>query len=168
MADKSVIVIGAGLAGLSTGCYARMNGCDVRIFEHHSVPGGVVAAWRRGEYLIDGGVHFVMGFREGQPSRRLLEELGIIPACKIIEMTSYARFTDELTDRTIDITRDLDRLAADLKAISPRDAPIVDRLIAGARAMQASGFGDMGMEKPPELIGFVDRIKQMWAMRGML
>jgi thioredoxin reductase len=41
MPDRSII-IGAGLAGLSTGCYARMNGYSSRIFEHHSVPGGGV------------------------------------------------------------------------------------------------------------------------------
>ena len=26
MAEKSIIIIGAGIAGLSTGCYAQMNG----------------------------------------------------------------------------------------------------------------------------------------------
>jgi phytoene dehydrogenase-like protein len=36
MAEKSIIVIGAGLAGLSTGCYAQMNGYRAHIFEHHS------------------------------------------------------------------------------------------------------------------------------------
>ncbi|MHB0978870.1 MAG: NAD(P)-binding protein [Thermoleophilia bacterium] len=41
----SVIVIGAGLGGLSSGIYARLNGYDVRLFEHHSHPGGVAAWW---------------------------------------------------------------------------------------------------------------------------
>jgi monoamine oxidase len=40
MAD-SIIIIGAGLAGLSTGCYAQMNGYQSYIFEHHDRPGGV-------------------------------------------------------------------------------------------------------------------------------
>ena len=43
MSDKSIIIIGAGLAGLSAGCYAQMNGYRARIFEHHSKPGGVAA-----------------------------------------------------------------------------------------------------------------------------
>ena len=37
---KKVIIIGGGLAGLSAGCYAAMNGFETQIFEHHSVPGG--------------------------------------------------------------------------------------------------------------------------------
>ena len=54
MSKKSIIIIGAGLAGLATGVYAQLNGYDSRIFEHHSKPGGVAAVWRRGEYFIDG------------------------------------------------------------------------------------------------------------------
>jgi len=68
VSDKSVVVIiGAGLAGLAAGVYAQMNGYRSHIFEHHSRPGGVAAAWRRGDYLIDGGIHFLMGHRPGQP-----------------------------------------------------------------------------------------------------
>jgi len=42
LAGKSIIIIGAGLAGLSTGCYARMNGYSTRIFESHTLPGGAL------------------------------------------------------------------------------------------------------------------------------
>ncbi|MGD8489293.1 MAG: NAD(P)/FAD-dependent oxidoreductase, partial [Anaerolineae bacterium] len=65
MDRETVIIIGAGLAGLSAGCFAQMNGYRSRIFEHHSRPGGVAAAWKRGEYLIDGGIHFVMAHKPG-------------------------------------------------------------------------------------------------------
>jgi len=41
--EKSLIITGAGLAGLSTGCYAQMNGYQSHIFEHRTVPGGVAA-----------------------------------------------------------------------------------------------------------------------------
>jgi uncharacterized protein with NAD-binding domain and iron-sulfur cluster len=46
VAEKQIIVVGAGLAGLSTGCYAWMNGYRCRIFEHHSKPGGGVPPCR--------------------------------------------------------------------------------------------------------------------------
>jgi flavin-dependent dehydrogenase len=38
---KSIAVIGAGIAGPSAGCYARMNGFDTIIFELHDKPGGL-------------------------------------------------------------------------------------------------------------------------------
>jgi len=39
MPSKSIIIIGAGLAGLSTGCYSQMNGYKTRIFEMQNKPG---------------------------------------------------------------------------------------------------------------------------------
>lgn len=41
---KSIIIVGAGLAGLSAACYARMNGYDSTIFEMHALPGGCCTA----------------------------------------------------------------------------------------------------------------------------
>ena len=45
--NKSMIIVGAGIAGLSTGCYAQMNGYQSTIFEMHSIPGGLCTAWKR-------------------------------------------------------------------------------------------------------------------------
>lgn len=42
MTKSSVIVIGAGLGGLSTGINAQRNGYQWRIFEHARHPGGVL------------------------------------------------------------------------------------------------------------------------------
>jgi phytoene desaturase len=148
MSEKSIIIIGAGLAGLSTGCYAQMNGYSSRIFEHHSAPGGVVAAWRRKDYLIDGGIHFLMGHKPGQPVYDLYRELGATEGSRFLDMMSYARYVDEITDRSVNVTPDLDRLAADLKSWSPADAPTIDDLIAGARAMRRSGMSGLDMAKP--------------------
>jgi phytoene dehydrogenase-like protein len=41
MEEKPIIIIGAGLAGLSAGCYGRMNGYRTLIFEMHDKAGGV-------------------------------------------------------------------------------------------------------------------------------
>lgn len=39
--EKSIIIIGGGIAGLSAGCYGQMNGCRTQIFEMHDKTGGV-------------------------------------------------------------------------------------------------------------------------------
>ncbi|MBN1978051.1 MAG: NAD(P)-binding protein, partial [Anaerolineae bacterium] len=39
--NKSIIIIGAGIAGLSAGCYGRMNDYQTQIFELHDKPGGL-------------------------------------------------------------------------------------------------------------------------------
>jgi len=51
---KSVIIIGAGIAGLAAGCYAQMNGYRSQIFEMHDLPGGLCTAWERRGYVFDG------------------------------------------------------------------------------------------------------------------
>ena len=48
MTEKSILIIGGGIAGLAAGCYARMNGYRAKIFEMHSLPGGLCTAWERG------------------------------------------------------------------------------------------------------------------------
>lgn len=37
---KKIIIIGAGVAGLTAGCHLQRNGYDTRIFELHTLPGG--------------------------------------------------------------------------------------------------------------------------------
>ncbi|KKM12408.1 hypothetical protein SY88_04530 [Clostridiales bacterium PH28_bin88] len=165
MATRSVIIIGAGLAGLAAGCYCQMNGYPTRIFEHHHKPGGVATTWKRKGYTIDGGIHFLMGHKPGQSIHELYRELGIHEAIRVLDMTVYGRYLDEASGRSVEITKDLDRLAAELKAFSPSDARAINDLMAGARAMQGSDMGKMGLAKPPELLGRLDGLKQMWAMR---
>ena len=168
MGTKSLIIIGAGLAGLSAGCFAQMNGYRSRIVEHHAQPGGVAAAWRRGEYLIDGGIHFVMGYKPGAGLHRLYRQLGIVPATRFVDMTTYGRFVHEDSGCSLVVGQDLDRLAADLKAAFPADARIADELVAGARSLQGLDLSEVGLSKPPELASPLDQIKDLWGMRHLL
>jgi phytoene desaturase len=167
VSKRHIVIIGAGLAGLATGCYAQMNGYQSHIFEHHSKPGGVAAAWKRADYLIDGGIHFVMGYRPGTALYNLYHELGIVPACRFVDMTTYGRFLDEASGRSVVVTRDLDRVEAGLKAVAPADSRIVDELITMARAMQGPELTDFGMGRPPELAAPLDLIKELWRMRRL-
>jgi phytoene desaturase len=49
--------------------------------------------------------------------------------------------------------------------LSPADSRIIDDLIAGARAMQGTDIGDMGMSQPRELLDLPGKLRQMWKMR---
>jgi phytoene desaturase len=167
MARKSIIIIGAGLAGLSTGCYAQMNDYRCRIFEHHTTPGGVAAWWKRKGYLIDGGIHFLMSHKPGQAAYELYRQLGTAQVNRFPDMTTYGSLIDEASGRRVTVTQDLDRLANELKAFSPADARAIDVLIGGARAMRGSDLSEMGMSKPPELMAPLDHLKEVWEMRGM-
>ena len=44
---EKVIVIGAGIAGLTAGIYALKAGFDVEIYEKNAIPGGECIGWNR-------------------------------------------------------------------------------------------------------------------------
>lgn len=167
MAEKSIIIIGAGVAGLATGCYARMNGYRTRILEHHSEPGGVAKAWQHQDYLIDGGVHYLMGHRPGSACHELYRELGIFQNRTYPDLTNYCEFTDEISGRQASFTTDLDQLARDLKQLAPEDARAIDSFIAGVRAFQRTDMFEV-MATPIELMGVLGPLKQMWKLRRVL
>ena len=168
MSERSVIVIGAGLAGLAAGVYAQTNGYRAHIFEHSSQPGGVAAWWRRGSYHIDGGIHFLMGHRPGGTLHALYRQLGTAAPETLTDMTEYGRYVDETSGKGVLLTSDLAQCAAALKGLSPADARAIDDLMAGARAFQAAGAFDVGMGEPPELAGRFDTVRQYWGMRKVL
>src|SRR4030042_3090357 len=81
--EKSIIIIGGGLTGLSAGCYGRMNGYKTSIFEMHSITGGVATAWKRKGYTIDGAMNWLMGTKPGSGNYQVWEELGATQDWKI-------------------------------------------------------------------------------------
>ena len=167
MDRSSVIVIGAGLGGLSTGIYAQKNGYQCRVLEHARHPGGVASQWKRRGYTIDGGIHFYMGYRPGGPDHDVYRELGADQEDRYSEITNYGRFVDPARNRTLDITQDLDQLASTMKSLSPKDAVFIDKIIKGAKAFRYSGM-TASMEKPPDMNRWWDTLKMMINMRGTL
>ena len=121
MEKKTVIIIVTGLAGLSAGCYTQINGYDSTILEHHSKPGGVAAAWRRKDYLIDGGIHFIMGYKPGTVLYEMFCQLGILPLCELVEITDYGVLIDERSNLRLEIDGDSDNLRRNLVKIAPAD-----------------------------------------------
>ncbi len=166
MTERSVIIIGAGLAGLAAGVHAQRNGYRARIFEHAGQAGGVAVGWRRGAYHIDGGIHFLMGHRPGSATHRIYEEVGAAGPGATVDMTEYGEYVDERTGRRLRLTADLDRFVADWTALSPADAAPMRDLVRLARELVDSPLLNMGMGDPPELAGRFGALAQLWEMRG--
>lgn len=70
-----VNIIGAGISGLTAGCYLQMNGYETEIFEKHAIPGGLCTSWKKGEYTIDGCAHWILGSDKGSSFYKLWSEL---------------------------------------------------------------------------------------------
>lgn len=160
MNQRHVVIVGGGLAGLSAGTYLRASGFRTTIVEHNLALGGVCTAWPRGEYVVDGCIHWLTG---GAYSR-FYEELGILPAVSLRTIDHWVTARDAQDGSEVAITSDLRRLGRDLRAIAPDDGEEIDRLIVGAETFVAMA--------PPtdatEISTLRDQLRQFWEMRGAL
>ncbi len=105
---KNVLIIGAGISGLSAGCYLAMNGYRVKVLEMHALPGGVCASWKRGGYLFDHCLHWVIGSGKGNSMHKLFEELGIPDTVEFYHTDRFRRIRCQGKDITI--YTDIDKL----------------------------------------------------------
>jgi len=73
----SVLVIGAGLSGLTAASLLAKRGLDVTVVEQHDRPGGAASAFRRGNVTYDSGAAMLFGFGEKgfNPHNWLMSEL---------------------------------------------------------------------------------------------
>ena len=75
---KKVMIIGAGLAGLSSGIRLQELGIESEIFELAPWAGGMCTAWERGGYRFDGCIHWMVGTLPSEPMYRTYEWAGAL------------------------------------------------------------------------------------------
>src|SRR5512139_2604894 len=124
--EKRMVIIGAGIAGLSTGCYALMNGYKTTIFEMHTLPGGLCTAWKRKGYTFDISMHILFGSRSG-PFNRMWQELGVLRDREFFYHDETARI--ESGGKSLNICRDPRRLEDQMLALSPAHAHLTKEFI---------------------------------------
>ena len=79
MADKSVIIIGGGIAGLTAAALLSCEGLTVILLESHHQLGGCAGTFRRGSYVFDVGATQVAGLEPGGIHERIFRHLQISP-----------------------------------------------------------------------------------------
>ncbi len=77
MRDHKVIVIGAGIGGLTTAAMLAKAGYQVTVLEAHVDPGGCAATFYHQGYRFDAGATLVGGFQPGGPHWQAGRLLGI-------------------------------------------------------------------------------------------
>jgi phytoene dehydrogenase-like protein len=155
---KNIIIVGAGISGLSTGYYARCNGYRTSIFEMHSIPGGLCTAWERKGFRFDISMHMLTGSVSG-PIHRLWEELGIPANFKFHYHDHMSRV--EGMGKELTLSTERKRLEEDMLAISPEDGDLIREFISllfGPDMMKAVSL------KPKELRNIRDSIRMIFAI----
>lgn len=146
MATKSLIIIGAGMAGLSAGCYAQMNGYRSQIFELHTIPGGLCTSWRRHGYLFDGGVRYLVGTHPKAKAYPMWQELGALPEGGLYQYDEFICVEDS-RGRAFHLYTDIERLKQEMWRLAPAD---YDAICTLTDALHALATFDLPLDPTPD------------------
>ncbi|SHH76228.1 phytoene desaturase family protein [Clostridium grantii] len=151
---KKVIIIGAGISGLSAGIFARKNGLDAEIFEMHSLPGGECTGWNRNGYHFDNCIHWLTGTKKGTGLYEVWKELGAFENTDVY--TAEYFFACNKEGRTLYMYKDLIKLEKHLKDISSEDKNQIENFIALIEKFQSM---EVPIEKSIDMMNIIDYIK---------
>ena len=87
-----IIVIGAGLGGLTAGAKLAREGMKVLVIEQHSQPGGCATTFRRGEFTLEVGLHEMDGPGGRDMKNRIFSELDVTGNVDFIHVPEFYRF----------------------------------------------------------------------------
>lgn len=154
---QTMIIIGAGIGALSTGCYAQMNGYRSRVFELHDVPGGCCTSWKRGEFSFDACMSWLLGSGPGNELYQIWLELGALHGK---EIRHFEMFNAVVTasGHTVRFYSDPDRLQDHLTELSPSDARRISDFCHGLRQFQKC-VAAVPFLKPIGLMGRLERLR---------
>lgn len=125
MSGKKVVIIGAGIAGLSAGCYLQMNGYESKIFELHDISGGLCTSWERKGYTFDGCIHWLVGSGPSMELYDMWTELGAInKETEIINSEIFTRIEGK-DGESFSIFTNVDKFEAEMLRLSAQDETII-------------------------------------------
>ena len=123
---KTIVIIGAGVAGLSAGIYAEQHGFHAVLLEKNSSVGGMCTGWYRKGYYLDGCVHWLTGTKEGTLLNEMWHNLDVIDKQEdICYLPSWGTF--EYEGQKVTLWRDLERAEKEWKEISPVDGKMIHK-----------------------------------------
>jgi phytoene dehydrogenase-like protein len=90
--DFDVIVVGAGMGGLSAATHLAVGGMRVLIIEQHEKVGGCTTSFSRGDYNFDAAMHVTsIGAGKNGSLRTLMDKAGISDKIKLIKVPTLGR-----------------------------------------------------------------------------
>lgn len=136
---REMIIIGAGIAGLSAGIHAQRKGFKTTILEKHSIPGGLCTSWKRGEYLIDGCIHWMAGSSPSSPLHKYWKEVGLTEDLPFVYHSIFNQLETGSygNSKTFTFFSNADILNVHLKELAPEDSEEIDLFTETIKAFSA-------------------------------
>lgn len=131
---KKIVVIGAGISGLSAGIYAARSGFDVTILEQHIVPGGLSTSWSRKGYYFEGGMHWLTGSSPKMPLNKVWLETGALQDNNPIENRDPLYNLIDEDGKVLSLYRYLPQMQQTLIEYAPEDKVQIKKMCRAIKA----------------------------------
>jgi len=131
---RNVVIIGGGIAGLSTAVYALACGYHVDLYEMNDMAGGLAMSWRRGAYRFETCLHWLVGSNPGGELHEQWREVCDVERLKFIDPEIFVHMENEAGDG-LTIYTDVDRLEAELLRRAPQDATAIHGMTQAIRSL---------------------------------
>lgn len=118
---KKIIIIGAGISGLSAGCYGQMKGFETEMFEMQKNPGGLCTSWNRNGYIFDGCIDWLVGSNPDNFLYDFWKEIGAFDNTELINHEYVVKFKGENGKQLI-LYSNVDKLENHLLEVAPEDS----------------------------------------------
>lgn len=156
---KKMMIIGAGISGLATGCYAQMNGFEVEIYEMHNLPGGVCTTWERNGYQFDHCLHWVLGTNASNSMFPIFEELGVGKEIQYYQSERFRRI--EAFGKSLSVYTNIHRFENELLRLFPEESTSIAkmcrlvRFYTGFTPPMDSDFGNFTLKEILKMLPFM-------------
>lgn len=151
---KKIIIIGAGISGLSAGIFGRELGFDTEIYEMHSIAGGECTGWSRNGYHFDNCIHWLTGTNRETDLYRVWEHLGALENTEVYNFDYL--YSVNSGRKILYLYKDVDKLREHLLEISPEDNEEIFKFIDIVKKLQRC---NIPTKKPMDMMNIVDYIK---------
>jgi len=84
-----IIIIGGGLGGLTAGAKLSREGKKVLLIEQHDRPGGCATTFKRGDYIMEVGLHEMDGPSPSDIKTKLFNELDVFKNVTFLELPEF-------------------------------------------------------------------------------
>lgn len=96
-----VIIIGAGLGGLTAGAKLAREGKRILLLEQHDRPGGCATTFKRRDFTMEVGLHEMDGLHPRDIKQRIFEDIGLGDRVTFLPVPEFYRFINERYDLVI-------------------------------------------------------------------